>query len=45
MKDMLELYYYATIDGNQSDIERCLRDLAEIGVDKYIADIFIEEMF
>lgn len=43
--DLLELYYFALQDGNEKDVERCLRDLFSIGVDKYTADMLLEELF
>lgn len=45
LTDLLALYKYALEDGNEKDIERALRDLAEVGVDKYTADILVKEVF
>lgn len=44
LTDLLYLYKYALEDGNKKSIERALRDLAAVGVDKYTADMLVEEL-
>lgn len=44
LTDLLWLYKYALEDGDEKSIESALRDLASVGMDKYTADMLVEEL-
>lgn len=44
LSDLLMLYKYALQEGSKKDIERALRDLASVGMDKETADLLVNEI-
>lgn len=44
LQDLLTLYLYAVQSGDEQCIDRALKDLESVGMDKYTADMLIEDM-
>lgn len=44
LEDLLLEYKWALEEDSKPDIERALRDLYKVGVDKMTADILVEEV-